>query len=388
MPEWHLISGHYPPEPGGLSGYSQLIASELAAAGDVVHVWSPRSAGKIPEQPGVFVHPELGGFAPADLRRVDKLLTEFSEPRRLLLQWVPHVYGYRSMNLAFCLWLWKRAAVDGDQIEIVVHEAYLRFDGSVKQHAAAVVHRIMTTVLLIRAEAVWLAALHWEVLWRPYALGRRIPFSWLPVPSNIPVVHDPPGVAVLRSRYVPAGGAMLGHFGTYPRLMVEQLLVVLPAILAAEQSVVVLLLGRGGKQIRDDLIGRCPEFAKRVHATGELDPHDVSRYLQACDLIVQPYPDGVTSRRTSIMAALCHGLPIVTTVADSTESLWIESGAVALAPAKDYPAFVELVHTLLENKRARDNLGDRAGALYRGRFDVKHTIRSLRREEIQCSPAL
>ena len=39
----------------------------------------------------------------------------------------------------------------------------------------------------------------------------------------------------------------------------------------------------------------------------------VSLAIASCDLMVQPYPDGVTSRRGSMMAVLAHARPIVTT---------------------------------------------------------------------------
>ena len=40
---------------------------------------------------------------------------------------------------------------------------------------------------------------------------------------------------------------------------------------------------------------------------------EVSVHLSACDLMIQPYPDGISARRTSAMAALAHERPVVTT---------------------------------------------------------------------------
>jgi glycosyltransferase involved in cell wall biosynthesis len=39
----------------------------------------------------------------------------------------------------------------------------------------------------------------------------------------------------------------------------------------------------------------------------------VSTYLQAADLMVMPYKDGVSLRRGTLMAALAHGRPVITT---------------------------------------------------------------------------
>ena len=146
MLTWHIITGEYPPVIGGVSDYCQLVAEGLAASGDDVHVWCP----PLPEMPasnGVTVHPTLGRISRRDLRAVDRLLDRFPPPRRLLVQWVPHGFGYRSMNVGFCLWLRQRAR-RGDRVEIMVHEPYLAFGGgALRWTAAASVHRLMTVIL-------------------------------------------------------------------------------------------------------------------------------------------------------------------------------------------------------------------------------------------------
>ena len=67
----------------------------------------------------------------------------------------------------------------------------------------------------------------WERLWRPYALGRAIPFHWLPMPSTIPMEHDAAKTARVRQRYATAGGQLVGHFGTFGRDLTELLLDIL-----------------------------------------------------------------------------------------------------------------------------------------------------------------
>src|SRR5215831_14231912 len=155
--DWHLITCEYPPQPGGVSDYTCLLAAGLAAQGDQVHVWCSGPPGESTEPPGVFVHRELGGSRPADLRRMGGQLNRFKAPRRILVQWVPHGYGYRSMNVPICLWLWRRSRIHGDDVSLMVHEPYLAFGkGSWRQDAAALVHRIMTAILLRAANRVWI----------------------------------------------------------------------------------------------------------------------------------------------------------------------------------------------------------------------------------------
>jgi glycosyltransferase involved in cell wall biosynthesis len=369
---------------GGVSDYTALVATGLAAAGDEVHVWCPAANGTGPAQPKtqsgprVFVHRELGNFRISDLRRVNGLLNKFVSPRRLLVQWVPHGYGYRSMNLLFCLWLWLRAVRRHDAVELMVHEPFLPFGGSLKQQGVAAMHRLMTIILLNAADQVWTSTAAWAACLRPYALGRALSFSWLAVTSNIAVSEDAAATGIIRSGYATAGQHIVGHFGSYDRNTNELLLAYLPDILLAQPNRVALLLGQGSESMREELLQRHHELAGRVHATGMLQTTDLSLHLRACDLMLQPYIDGVSSRRSSAMVGLSHSLPIVTTVGELTEPLWIESRAVATSAIGDGSALLESINRLLEDPEERIRLGKAGKALYQDNFDLRHTIEALR----------
>jgi len=181
---WHIITSEYPPDVGGVSDYTRQIAEGLVRAGDEVHVWCPHTGSQRID--GLQVHSELGDITPADLRRLDQQLRAYDGPRRLLVQWVPHGFGYHSMNLWFCVWLAKRARA-GDHVELMVHEPYLELRRGPMRHVVmACMHRLMTVVLLRAAHKVWLSIPAWERLLRPYALGRKVPMQWLPVPGCVP----------------------------------------------------------------------------------------------------------------------------------------------------------------------------------------------------------
>jgi glycosyltransferase involved in cell wall biosynthesis len=394
--DWHIVTSEYPPQPGGVSDYTKLIASRLAAAGDEVHVWCPGDQrSEIREQRSdvrdqrleageckagkLLVHRVLGRFAPVDLSRVGRGLDKFPEPRRLLVQWVPHGYGYRSINLSFCLWLWWRAKFKHDRVEVMVHEPFLAFgEGSRKQDMAAAVHRLMVVILLNAARRVWVSIPDWETQLRPFLLGQKKSFGWLPVPSNIPVVDDHEGVARVRGQYAFPDAPLVGHFGAYDHHMTKVMLELLPSLLNEHDKLSVLLLGQGSLELRDQLIKRHRDLAQNVHGTGVLSAADVSRHIGACDLMLQPYEDGVSGRRTSVMTALSQGVPVVTTAGKATENCWAESQAVKLTKIGDVCSMVEAVQGLLANVAERRRLSLSGRALYDDRFDVKRTVATLR----------
>ena len=374
-----------------------MVANGLASAGDEVHVWCPskeqgsRVRGR-PSEVGeqrsevgeqrsegtLNVHRKMGRFTRSDLRRVGKDLDQFKAPGRLLVQWVPHGYGYRAMNLHFCLWLWRRARI-GNRVELMVHEPFLCFgEGSRKQDGVAAVHRLMIVILLRAASRVWVSIPTWVKHLQPYALGRGLEFNWLPVPSNIPVVSDPKAVREIRARYTNGSGSLVGHFGTCDRNITDLLLKTVPQLLQNGRPQAMLLVGRGSELMRAALIQKEPALAPRVYATGPLAAPELSLHLSACDLMLQPYLDGVSSRRTSAMVALAHGLPVVTTSGRLTEPLWIESGAVALTPVEDLSGLVEATRTLLPDVQTKARMSAAATMLYAKRFDVSHVVAALR----------
>ncbi len=373
----HIITPEYPPQPGGVSDYTAQVAEGLAQAGEEVHVWCPPTAHAGLSGSAVQVHRDLGGVTAQDLRAIGEQLDRFPAPRRILLQYVPHGYGRRSMNVPFCTWLWRRVKNKGDVLEIMVHEAFLNFEGSWRQHGAALIHRLMTIILLRAATRVWVSIPESERRWRSYTLGRSVPFQWLPVPSNICVARDEAAVQALRRRYVPGGGLLLGHFGTYgaPVLSVLDPIVLKIASEMPGQSLV--LMGAGSQEFRKHLIERHPAWEKDLHATGSLAPQDLSSHIAACDLLIQPYPDGVTTRRTSLMVGLSHGKPILTTSSNVTEPLWEQWAAVGLTPAGDAAAFVRLLSDLLQDPRQRARMSLAALKLYQERFDISHTVAAL-----------
>jgi glycosyltransferase involved in cell wall biosynthesis len=379
----HLITSEYPPQPGGVSDYSAQVARALSLAGEEVHVWCPAAAGDpVATVESLFVHRELGGISPADLRSLGEKLDRFPAPRRILVQWVPHGYGYRSMNLPFCWWLRNRAR-HGDRVEIMVHEAFLGFGESLRQDFAALVHRLMTIILLRAATRVWVSIPECERRWKPYTLGRAIPFQWLPVPNNIPMVNDPQGARAVRARFAPNDETLLGHLGTYGGPVASVLEPILLQLCADSLPKVILLMGINSEEFRERLVRKNPSVAAQLLATGPLAPADLSRHISACDLLIQPYPDGASSRRGSLMAGIAHGQPVVTTAGPGTEPVWSEYAAVGLAPAGDAESFVNLVHALSQDPVERGRVSQAAAKLYRDKFDISYTIAALHHSPVE-----
>jgi hypothetical protein len=98
---WAIVTGEYPPQPGGVSDYTQLLAEGLVAAGDKVAVYAPSEQhGPATTGSGVRVYRLPDRFSIRGLRRLDGGLAR-DRPDRLLIQYTPHAFGWKAMNLLF-----------------------------------------------------------------------------------------------------------------------------------------------------------------------------------------------------------------------------------------------------------------------------------------------
>jgi glycosyltransferase involved in cell wall biosynthesis len=303
------------------------------------------------------------------------MLDEMPAPRRLVVQWVPHGYGQRAMNLPFCFWLWRRS-VTGDSIEVIVHEPFVTFSGGIRQRALAVVQRAMTLMLMRAARRVWVTTRAWTPLLEPYLSGRGIAVEWLPVPSSL---QEPDAVAVeeIRRRYSPGKECLIGSFGTHGPLVTSLLGDAIRLLAGEHPTARVMLIGSGSEVFRSALVGDDRSLDHRVTATGSLNADELSAHIAACDVLLQPYPDGVTCRRTTAMAGLFARVPVVTTRGALTERIWQHDTPVKLADVGDVRGIVQHVLHLIADPAERRRQADAGRAFYDRWFDVRHTVAAI-----------
>jgi hypothetical protein len=368
---WHIVTGEYPPQAGGVSDYTWLVANGLAAADNTVHVWAPRCGLPSAAEGAVEIHRlsrHFGPWALADLARIVRAKPACS----VLVQYVPHAYGFKAMNLPFCLWLYS---IRHANLTVMFHEVAFPIDRTqpLRHNLLGAVTQLMARLACRSARRIIVAGARWQTLLG--RLGATAPIAWAPVPSNVPVLENAPATASWREHCTTAGGLLIGHFANYSAYSVQRLSQVMPALLGAHHQLSLLLLGANSVEIQRHLLHNNRYLAGRLHATGPLASPELSWALAACDLMVQPYPDGVSTRRCSTSALLAHGRAIVTTNGNATEDLW--SGAVAMAPVDNPGRLEEAIGNMLSSHELRRSYSHNAVALYDQRFALRHTIEAL-----------
>ena len=379
--KWHILTGEYPPASGGVGDYTALLARALADAGDSVDVWvgGPAEAAIAVRR---RVHALPDAFGPLSQAALDEAWT--ASPGIVLLQYVPNALGRRGMNVPFCRWLLAQRRA-GRDVRVMFHEPYLYFGWRRPwRNVPAVVQRMMAALLVRAATELYYSSENWHAYLESY--GAADCGTVMPIPSTIPSDAPPAQVAELRRRFAP-GARVVGHFGTFGEHVCAELRAVLPALLERDGNVRAILIGRGGERFLSELVRRVPSAAERVHATGEIGAPDVAVALAACDVLFQPYPDGVTTRRTSVMAGLRNGIATVSTAGPLTERVWRETGAVVLAPQGDTDAAVAQIRRLLDDRTARRAQAERGGDAYERHFALELTLARLRADAALEVPA-
>jgi glycosyltransferase involved in cell wall biosynthesis len=395
MTQWTILTCEYPPGCGGVGDYTAQVASALAAVGETVTVICPPRPAHVSSESGPTVVAHAGVevvvlddvYGRRGRRAIDERLNQGGPaiPSTILVQYVPTGFGLRGANIPWCRWLLARSRRPGTDVRVMFHEPYYEFTRrltwrSVLQNALALAERWMAKILLRAASRVYVSTDAWRRYLAPHMPAGRSPeLVTLPIPSTIPRCHREPEIAARRAQLLGSSSTRLvGHFGTFGAEVEPMLATALTRLLSDDATISAVCVGSGSDEFVRALADTSPAIRERVHGSGRLSAPEAALYLSACDLLLQPYPDGVTTRRTSVMAGLINARAIVTTTGHLTEPVWAETGAVALAAAHDTEALVAAARGLLTKDDDRAALAAQGEKTYRELFALSHTIRALR----------
>lgn len=355
---------------GGMGDYTRELACALTDFGIEPHVLTSVKAG--PSDPRIIVHPVIRNWGWRSLRTIDTLLGEL-QPAIAHIQY--QTAGY-AMHLAINflpLWLrWHRPEIHTVTTYHDLRVPYLfPKAGSVRWWVTVAPARWSHAVIVTNAE---------DRRRLETGVNLQSPISDLqslfliPIGSNIhphpPANFDPDAwraqIGIGRDE------AMLVYFGFLNASKGGETLIRALERLTG-QGYHCRLVMLGGQVGASDPTNRA--YLARVEAlidhlglagqvlwTGFVPNEQVSAYLMAADMAVLPYRDGASFRRGSLMAALVHGVPVVTTQPRNTrhnsEFPQLLDGVNArLVPPDDPNALAQTVVELMGDPAQRRRLG-------------------------------
>jgi glycosyltransferase involved in cell wall biosynthesis len=343
--------------------YTWRLAHELASTTSVAIVSD--ETGQPIDSASVQIR-RIPGWGPRGMVHLWRRLREM-RPDWINLQYVPFLYSRLGVNpwLPITIVLLRLA---GYQILLTVHEPFVPF-GSWWRAPIALMQRVILAVLVTASHRVAVSIPTWERMLKRMFFWRDKAVFCLPVGSNIAAI--PRTAQERRSQRSDVG---IGDDD-----------IVLVAFSPIGSGKLIDWLWRSWEELRDDsrcvllVIGRTADEVRRVYpafddrggrviCTGYVSPEAVSRYLSCADLFLAPLVDGISSRRTSVIAGLEHGLPVVTTWGPYTEDELFAPDAVLMVPVDQPQAFTSAVRQLAADGARRADLARRGHRLWEERF--------------------
>ncbi len=350
--------------PRSVAGDAPVVAityRESGRASDGILDYAGRLAGAVQDtgrlRSLLVTRAAEGGWSLGDGATVADLPALAGHASGVLLQYNPFSYG----RWGFAPWLprdLRRLRRDGLNVAVMVHEAFMA-PTRAREWILRGWQRAQCRAILAQADVVFTSTEALRETLR--ALVRREDIRHLPVGSNLP---DRRGRRTeMRARLgLGDGDLALVAFGTgHPSQRGS--LVARAAQATGGRPTVLLNLGAGAP-----VPAGLPSDV-RVLSPGRLPSGELATWLGAGDLFVAPFSDGVSTRRTTFMAALQHELPVVGTLGQNTDRVLAEATAAARLVAAEAPVALErAVGALADDPQARREVGLAGRRLYEARF--------------------
>ena len=313
-----ILSGVAPGVQSGVGDYSFLLSEELSKTHKVSLV--------VPQGPDIqaafpiyrFQNTWSGPGSTEIQRLIEKL-----GPQVVLVQYVPQIYGWMGANpaLAFLLLALKKKGFD---LITVAHEFSVPFEWPLKILTLAAAHRILFRTIVRASSQIVTTTSYCLDLFQKRFPNHKSSFHYIPIPSTIRVFPlEEPSRSSFRSEMGIGRNELLVTTFGFP---IGEAFPILKAALSrlhkSYPDVRFLFLGELGDRLKSSFLDT-PALKERVIAPGSLSEERVSNYLSASDLFLAFYPDGASTRRTTLMAGLAHGIPTISNLGILTDPSWL-----------------------------------------------------------------
>lgn len=309
MKPWVLLSGGYPPMRDGIGDHTLRLARELAKSVPV-EVWTTQLPGRPPDE-GFPVREVF------DARRPASILNIAERPGRVFVQYNPFGFGPRGFNP------WLRPALRGREFSVLFHETMVPAEGW-KFRLMRLYQEPQFRALVRGAQRIFVSTGRWGDEVRDV---RDVAPTLLPVGSNVDRARIGRDEARQRMGFR-AGQVVAGVFGSaHPSRLFDWIAAGFRRIRETCRDAALVYIGADGAKLR----AVCGE---EVVDCGVLAAEEVGERLMACDVFLAPFIDGLSTRRGSVVAALQHGVPVVSTSRGWTDAALRGREGIELVPVE------------------------------------------------------
>jgi len=346
-----LVSGEFPPMPGGVGDFTRILGERLLEQGQEPHVLS--RPGSTSDSLPVSA---VSGWGPGCIPAIRAWI------RRNRIAIVNLQYQTAAYGMSPFIHFLPRAL----SVPVVTTFHDLRYPYLFPKAGPL---RDWIVMHLARSSAGVITTNH-EDDRRMQALSHR---RIIPIGSSVPSLTDGRNdAAEWRRRACPDDDAFLiGHFGFLKAVKGLDYLIDAMANLRAAGCKLRLLLigGRSNTVDKSEDAAYLRRLESRIQQqglqdlvawTGFLPDHEVAACFQAVDLMALPFTDGASFRRSSLIAALHNACAILTTEPPFNVEVFCHATNLWLVPARSATAIETAIRRLMRDRDQLHRL--RAGA--------------------------
>jgi hypothetical protein len=290
----------------------------------------------------ITILPIVENWSPASFQTLF-LTLKASNVQTIILQYTCWSYSPKGLNLDL-IPFWQQCSKHFQTI-LIAHETYLPW--SIKHPGTWITsprqkyllkQLVQTSHQVFSGSEVYLQQIKQLT---PLRLARgnahHQKLHYLPIPSNIPPAPLTPiqHQKIKQQLHIPPHYHILALFGCQESIHQDWLTKIDRHLQELNQPIYWLLLGNA-QRITSPLLNP-------VIRPGHLTPNQLSHHLQIADLLLMPHRLGISAKRTTLMAALEHGIPIVGTHGYLTDAFFHNLPSIQLVPDHHYPQFAAQV---------------------------------------------
>ena len=353
-----MIVGSFPPMPCGVGDYTAMLCRHLSSKGLRIHVITSKAAAEgPPPATGIIIHAEQPGWSMLQMGRVTRKLREI-EPDIVHIQYPSAGFG-RGLAPAF-LPAMLESSDFYPPVVATIHEYRISHP----------LRRMASSFLAHYAEGlIFPDQFERDVFYKRNRSLHDKPNRVIPVGASLPPSPEmSPEVREVRRQArrhewgIYDSRPVFLHFGIpSPSKGIDDILLALARLNREDFDHHLVLAGRFEPE-RDSyhryLRALMMKLGLMSSTTilGTLPAEEVADVMNACDVGLFPFRDGVSLRRTSWVAALVNDLPTITTEPVDTIPGLAESGNVRLVPRHNIPKLATAILEIGSNPKVLENM--------------------------------
>lgn len=370
-----MVTGEFPPGQGGVGDYTAILSNHLACSGARVAVLTRGDRGRLgaeADSDEVAVYRSVQGWGFASWPTIAST-ARATGSQIIHIQYQAAAYSMHPASNLLPGYL--RLRLPGIKVVTTFHDLRVPYlfpkAGRLRPAAVRALDRLShASVLTNQADLASLGG--------PTGRGSLRVKRWLiPIGSNIACA---PPADFDRQRWRRQIGAdddtlVVSYFGFMNDTKGVEYLIQALGLLAGRGCRLRLLIV-GGEAGETDSTNRSysqqivrliksRRLEDRVYWTGFVSGEQVSAAILSSDVCALPFRDGASARRGSLLAALTHRLPIVTTRPVTPEPLLVDGSNVIMVERDSPTALADAIEFLWLHPDLRNRLSEGAGLLSR-----------------------